>query len=369
MVMALAVAIGKPWESTAPDAAVVLGRPSAAATTSAAPSASPTLATAPPAAPSPEASSPTWADLAPVVNAHATWGVRAIVLGRSNASRMPATPHYVEHWAPTSTDPDGVASAVIAHDDGFLVALGVTVPLAEVPRGARIWRVHRDAQLEWIDARRIDTGGTVGSMMFLLPGIDGSPVAAWAAGQYRIDVLVNDVIRRIAVQVLDRSGSVPQPSDWPPPPAGLVPAASSDPSAVHVGMFATVDGIGVPLAAVEHEPLAEDVAWLDLARTDGLVASAYLPRATGLGVMLSPHAFVQTAIIRRLTPDLPFEAPPATGGISDSQGRTPYVLFAAEAGGTWAPGVYAISVTWNDGAGLHRGTWHVALLPGGEQRL
>ena len=84
-----------------------------------------------------------------------------------------------------------------------------------------------------------------------------------------------------------------------------------------------------PLPARQTRPLDDDAAWLDL--SDGandVVATAYLPRASGFGVMLTSHAAVSSATIRRLAPEGRFDAPEATGGISDSQGRTPYVLFA-----------------------------------------
>ena len=59
-----------------------------------------------------------------------------------------------------------------------------------------------------------------------------------------------------------------------------------------VGPFATVDRTAVPLSADEGRPLDEAGAWLDLdpgtgRRPRSFVATAYLPRATGLGVALS----------------------------------------------------------------------------------
>jgi hypothetical protein len=41
-----------------------------------------------------------------------------------------------------------------------------------------------------------------------------------------------------------------------------------------------------------------------------------------------------------------------------------YVAFSAPGGAVWSPGVYAIHVTWADGAGAHDLTWHVELQPG-----
>jgi len=56
--------------------------------------------------------------------------------------------------------------------------------------------------------------------------------------------------------------------------------------------------------------------------------------------------------------------PPVHGGISESEGRTPYVVFEGPGGGALAPGVYALSVSWTDPDGLHAGTWQVELRPG-----
>jgi hypothetical protein len=94
------------------------------------------------------------------------------------------------------------------------------------------------------------------------------------------------------------------------------------------------------------------------------VASGYLPRASGLGVMLTNHADVTFATVGRLAPDARFSVSPMIGGISELRGRTPWVAFAPRAGGVWPPGVYAITVGWTDPAGPHLGTWHVELRPG-----
>ena len=115
--------------------------------------------------------------------------------------------------------------------------------------------------------------------------------------------------------------------------------------------------------------MSDEEAWRTvLGESGGLgrtaVATAYLPRATGLGVMLTNHAGVRLAIVRRLAPDARFLAAPMLGGISAVQGRTPWIAFAPRSGGAWPPGVYAITVHWTDPAGLHEETWHVELRPG-----
>ncbi|MEO8438100.1 MAG: hypothetical protein ABI562_06535, partial [Chloroflexota bacterium] len=70
------------------------------------------------------------------------------------------------------------------------------------------------------------------------------------------------------------------------------------------------------------------------------------------------------ATVQRVSPDTLFRTQPMLGGISQSQGRTPYVTFAPQGGGAWPPGVYAITVRWTDAGGAHADTWHVELRPG-----
>jgi len=94
------------------------------------------------------------------------------------------------------------------------------------------------------------------------------------------------------------------------------------------------------------------------------VARAYLPLATGLGVMLTSQARVGSANISRLAPDARFDAGPVLGGLSRIEGRTPYLVFAPRDGGAFTPGVYAVSIEWTDALGSHAGTWHVELRPG-----
>ena len=368
VVVALAVAVVKPWDAggdarppgpsvgaVSPSAAA---HPSPASAASAAPIATATVVRPVTARP------PTWADLAPIVTTHDAWGVRAILVSRPGVIGSPQPSRYLERWSPTTTDADGGATAGIARDDRSIVALGVTVPRDEMPVDARIWRVHRNDQLEWIDAHRIDSGNADGALLFVRPGVGGSPFEAWGAGHYRIDVLTHGGVRRIAVEVPGPFTSVPPLDDWSVTSEGIIPASAGDPPIVLIGMFATVDGNGVPLGAEPYRLLAEDEAWLDVARTGGVVASVFLPRASGLGVVLPSNASIEVAIMRRLAPDTRFDAPPAQRGRSDRHGRPSFVLFEVPGGGVWAPGVYAISITWTDGVTPHSETWHVELRPG-----
>lgn len=362
--IALAAAVVKPWEGV-PRAPVPS---SAALEPSVAPSrsVSPTQA-ARPSRPVP-ARPPTWAELAPAVTIHDAWGVRAFLRGNQGTVGTPGALRYLERWVPITLGSDGREAATIERDEGSIVVLGVTVPLDEVAQDVRIWRVRHDDRLEWVDARQVD-GLVDGSFLYVRPGIAGSSYEPWEAGEYRIDVLLDDEIRRIGVGVTGRFGDVPPPGDPGAPPPRIVAAAASDPSAVRVGMFATVDGIGVPLAAVATRPLDEIDAWLAANQEHGgsappTIAMAYLPRATGLGVMLTTRAFVHLAVLSRLAPAPLAPVPPARGGISNTQGQVPFVVFGARDGEAMAPGVYAISVGWSDETGLHAGTWHAELQPG-----
>ena len=279
-----------------------------------------------------------------------------------------ADPRFLERWSRTTPNSATVEIARVARDDQAIVALGITFPSDIEPLDMRIWRLHANDETEWMGARPLHPGNRAGSFTFVRSDpVRGSP--SWAAGHYRVDLLAADQLYSIAVQIPGRFGNVPAPDEWPATEANLVGPEESDPSGVQIGPFATVDGIGVPLATRPHALMSEEEAWREniggpagLAGPD--VATAYLPRATGLGVMLTNHADVHLAIVRRVAPDARFLAAPMLGGISELRGRTPYVAFAPRAGGAWPPGVYAITVRWTDGAGLHVQTWHIELRPG-----
>jgi hypothetical protein len=193
--------------------------------------------------------------------------------------------------------------------------------------------------------------------------------SSWPGGHYRIDALVSGQIRRIYVQIPTRLGSVAPPDPWLRTASGLVDAAESDPSSVKGGLFATVNGTGVPLIATPSAALDETAEWLDAVRDQArsagpTVATAYLPLATGLGVMLTSHASLYSANIRRLAPDGAFGPGSVITGFSGPQDRTPYVIFTPPLGGVLSPGVYALDVNWTDQGGSHAGTWYLELRPG-----
>ncbi|MFL5667767.1 MAG: hypothetical protein ACJ77U_00120 [Chloroflexota bacterium] len=357
--LAIGAAIAKPWESATPGP-----EESQAAVMTPSTPAPPASATEAP----PEASAgPDWTSALKVVTEHDEWGVTAVLRhGPGVAGPAPTTaPRYTEWWAPISNNGNAVEMAVVPRGGAEVAALAVTAPDAVNIRGVRWWELHQSNEFEWINAARIDGRADVSApLLARVPARDAASVVPWDAGQYRADVLTDDGIHRISVEIAKQFGDIPRPDDWPSGGADSIAAIVGDPSAIRVGMFATVDGGAVSIPARASEPLSEAAAWHDLAvDTDPAVAAIYLPHATALGVMLTSHAAVQAASIQRLSPDPLPKAPTATGGISNTQGRTPFVMFEAP-GGVWTPGVYAVTVDWQDAAGAHHGAWHVELRPG-----
>jgi hypothetical protein len=374
LVVALAAAVVKPWESGGPAAAGV--GPSFVAVAATAPASggtAPPIASARPRAtlaPTvPATPPPTWADFGPVAN-HDALGIMAILVSQGAFLGQPAPPRYAERWGPWTPGAADGEIAVVQSDDQAIVALGVTVPTGQVPQDLRIWHARGDGELEWVDAHAILGGPKDGALLFARPGVAGSAFTSWAAGRYRVDLLVDGAVERIAIVVPDRFGNDPVPGDPPQATlAGLIKPTASDPSSVPFGLFATVDGTGVPLSAAAGGLLGEAAAWLDVLsgprRSSPFgVSEAYLPRATGLGVMMTSHAAISAATIHRLAPDPGLPAQEMLGGVSYLHGGTPWVVFAGPSGGVWPAGVYALTVSWSDTTGAHTNTWHVELRPG-----
>lgn len=375
----LVAAIVKPWDqgvaADLPRSAVTAVAPSVVPSKAPSPSPSGTAKAVVPSAP--VARAPTWAELASVVSVHDAWGVQVLLNGLPTLYGAPADPRFIEVWSPATTDATGVETAVVAGDYRSIEALGVTIPGTEAALDARVWRVHGSGRLEWMEVVPIDSEHADGSFLFVRPQEGGSRFQEWEAGRYRIDVLVRDGIHRLAVEVPGRFDTVPPLDDWAFTRQGITPASQSEPPAVFNGMFAFVDGVGVPLVAKPFRSLGEEEAWLDLAGiggdglatgdgglATGVVASAYVPRTSGLGVMFPSGASIEAASLRRLAPDGPFESPAMSRGNSDRRGRSPFVFFEAPDGEVWAPGVYAITVDWTLGAFTHSDTWHAELRPG-----
>jgi hypothetical protein len=378
VVVAIVVAVLKPWAAPMDQAATPLGTSGAGASvavvTSPTPSPEPepsdqvTLGAAGAAAVEPERRRPpiTWADAAPVLRGHDAWGVRAVVRdpepdARSDPATDPPGSGLVERWAAPDTPSPGDDVAVLPTGGRQVLAVGVTFPPDQMPLDARIWRARGDDRgWEWLDARPLDPTPSLGAMLFAPPRTVDGYLPAWPAGRYRIDLLVGGSVRSIHADlppgvaarppVIDalRSGTEP-----------LVSAFASVTSGIDGGLFATVDGRGVPIAGAGIAVSDPGAAWIQG------VPSVFEPRATGLGVMFPVGASSPNATLRRLVPDGNFEEPRRAPGIRfDDAGRWPYMLFRAPGGGAWPAGVYGVEAGWTDAAGTHRASYAVELRPG-----
>ncbi len=360
VVIALGVAIIKPWESDATHGSVVAA--SAAPTTSASthqPSPTPSRPERVGAAPL------SWADVATVVADHEAWGARGILAAEGTAGSSGRPQAFADRWSPTPLDRHGRGSAFLERDERSVVMLGVTAPGDVDAIDARVWLAYQGDEFEWIDTVRVDPNLTHHAFLFSRPGTDGQPYAAWDPGTYRIDILTAAGIRAIDVRIPDVSGHVPQLEDPPLPEPGILSLPAIDASGIVGGLFATTAESAVPLGAIAHRRLDRQAAWLDVTTSrDPVIASVYLPRATGLGVMLASGDDITASRIRRLAPDGPLQALRPINGMSDRIGNRLFVVFPAP-DGVWRPGTYAITLHWSTPKGQHEhGTWHVELRPG-----
>ena len=369
VVAALGLAVVKPWGGGAPGIAAVPS--SAPPPASAAP---PVISTRGALVP------PTWSDVLPVISRRTEWGIRTIVIGAatapSAATPSAATPssaaskRYAERWVAADFRGLDHASAVVNGDDGAIVALGVTFPKDETPLAVRIWLDHSGGELEWMDAQSIDAVPAHGAYLFLRRSVAGAAVRSWGPGRYRVDVLLGKRIRRITVEIPDRTGVVPDPVAWPNDDARARVFNASALNGLPLGLFAEVGGAMVPLASSAGPELDETRAWLDVdpAATGpeprSFVARTFQPHAFGLGVVLPPWSMVRSAVLRRLAAPDATSAPLVDGFITGSGSAISFVAFAPTGGAAWRPGVYALSVAWSDGDGAHDRAWHVELRPG-----
>ncbi len=370
--VALGAAVLKPWNEVGPAAGgVVQAPPSSIASVDLSGPHNTAAVALPRVIRGSAASSLTWSQVAPFVHRHETWGVRAIVVQPSGGAAPGPARSLTERWLEVfPSDADDVPTAQLDPSDRSIVALGVTFPPAHTPLDVRIWR-QTTAGLEWIDTQPVDVAPSAGAFLYIRPGLPGGPSGAWTSGTYRIDLLVDGSIRRVALTIPDRFSNVPEPVERRSlrdvgPLVGPTKAPLSD---LPVGLFATVGGVAVPLSADEGGPLDETAAWLDIDPRTGrpprsFVARTYLPRATGLGVALRTRAVVVSATLDRLAPEpLATEAERVDSGAQDGSPSS-LVLFKAPDGAAWTPGAYRLSVVWADVEGLHRQRWHAELRPG-----
>ena len=237
-----------------------------------------------------------------------------------------------------------------------------------MPLAVRIWRDRGEGELEWVNAKPLDDVPGRGAFLFLR-GTVVLPYEAWRPGRYRVDLLIGRDVRRLAVDILDPSGVLPEPDAAVRATPRIVPVPASGLEGLPVGLFAVSDGASTHLPATAGPARDEAGAWLDLdplagyTATRSFVARAYEPRSTHLGVVLPPSSTIRSAVVHRLAP---FET--TTGVVGEttivSGEAVSYVAFATPGGATWQPGVYALRVEWVGDAKAHDFTWHVELRPG-----
>ena len=145
-----------------------------------------------------------------MIEARDVWGVRAILLARRQNLGSGPDPRFKELWSRTSPDSSTVEIARVARNDEEIVALGITFPPDVEPLDMRIWRLHANEQVEWIDARPLAPADRDGSFTFVRSDPTGGALA-WAAGHYRVDLLAADQLYSIAVQIPDRFGHRSRP--------------------------------------------------------------------------------------------------------------------------------------------------------------
>ncbi len=361
VVVALLVAIVKPWERPTPGEGAV-SSDAAASASAAVPSSDAAVSASPidSGAPGPPDDAASIAGIAAAMRPHDAWGIRAIV----------ATPADEERWVPVDPGSADGRSGEIGSRDEPITALGVTTPRAQTPLDVRVWRPTDDGDVEWLDVRPIPPELVGGELLLWPPGSDGSQSVSWPAGRYRIDLLMGTTIQRVDVAIPGRFERVPA-DPAPSIPTGLVPAAGVVPADLPTGGFMVVDGIAKAFAPVPGPSIDPATAWLRPTFLTGDGGSWKTPsiresRAAGLGVRFPVASHVLDAALTRIAPGpLTVAAAPVVGAIDDPAGTIPFVTFAAPEGRAWAPGDYAITATWADANGPHTDDWVLELRPGG----
>ena len=355
VVAALVLAVIKPWDLAQPGiAAAPSVDPSSAP--AADPSASPTSAANEPLAP------PTWSDIVPVVTRHPAWGIRTIVLAAPVAEGQPTDSQgYAEHWYEAGEDAGVDSTAFVDGRDGAVIALGVTFPPEETPLDVRIWKDHAGGELEWMDVRPVDDVPARGANLYVRRGDFGQAVAPWEPGHYRVDVLVGAGIERIDLHLTDEIGRLPDTEPWirePTVVGGLDTAALQ---LLPQGLFALArdqlaGDLLMPVDAEAGPALDEHDAWLDVdldVPTSGprqFVGQVHHPDPSQIGVILPAFSSIRSFGVDRVAP-----TGDSSGGVRrtalGSTGTVSFVAFGPLDGSSWTPGVYAVTVAWDDAEG------------------
>ena len=329
------------------------------------PSVAPSVVTSAPVAPSESPGEgvdplalPTWSDVAPVVTRHPAWGIRTIVAGEtpapdgSSAGGVRALRRALVRGHRTAGGLSGGRRGL----HGPVVALGITFPPEEAPLDVRIWKRSRRRRAG-VDGRA--PGGR-------RPGARREPVrparrrparpcSTWEPGQYRADVLVGGRIKRIDIDVTTTFGDLPLTAAlgshhrcraaWIPPRSSSCPRACSSRRG------------GERVDPVRPVPSSTGTApgWTSIARSRPRVRAvrrAGVPtRARPIsGSSCRPSRRSTTTDVQRLAP-----SGDSTDGVRQmalgSAGSVSFVAFAPRDGSAWKPGVYALTVAWDDADG------------------
>jgi hypothetical protein len=364
VVVFLAVAYLKPWESPtdrAPGAS-----PSAGA--SIAPSASPETA-----------ATLDWSVAGPVLAPRDAWGLRALVIedsaqaaapGASPAAGRPLADRLAEVWVdahpfdsagptpqPSSEGQVVTNAALVPTGSSSVRAIGVTSPRGQPIIDIRLWRIV-DGRAQRVDVLDL-SGAAPGVDRLLVPPASLGRAGEWPSGTYRFDLLVG---RRVVVLTM----VLPARPHNRPAIAAMADLARRLPS----GLFLVApqpndrthpyDVTTVPASPVA--PLSDAAAWLQLSGgTDPGAESATAtieadPSAVGIGIRGSPGEKLISQIFVSLAPLSDVSS--TTAGIADPDANGDVAVFELGADGL-EPGIYRVDTAWSVDGGWKARSWFV----------
>lgn len=350
VVLALVVAVLKPWDGIAP-----LDAPT---TAMASPTPSPSAASQTPAR-TPEVLTDPALEVLAVTTPRRERGLRLLVQAPATGAEDGASRSLAEQWVRV---PDGQPGPTELVSDTPVRLLGITAAPSQAVLDIRVWHDAGADGWRWLETTTLASDRPAADLLLLPPRVGGMALPSWPAGRYRLDLLMGTWIDQLEL-VLDAPTATNGAVALDPPPLApgdAVPAVRAEP---RVGPYAVAGGALRPLAAGSGPLLDAAAAWLD---TADLVARQALPGAMALGVTLPLDATDMRGTIRRLAPEPVIDGPagrPTVRAAADGT-QHPGLEWVRGQSRAWAPGVYALEATWRDGDGSRAATWHIELLPG-----
>jgi hypothetical protein len=269
---------------------------------------------------------------------------------------------FVEHWNAVPADEAAVLAARASGDVPSTLlarasrrqpvfAVGVTTSPAATPLDIRFWRLDASGPLRLGTS---DLGGAAPDRVYLPPAED-RPSAAWAAGRYLAELLLQDRILALPFEIVAGPTAVGPVR----PPVGFTASAMTIEAVLPVGArgaFAVHDGARptvVPASAAD--PLDAHAAWLAVHRSPTRwppVVVQFKPDPVILGVTLPAQSVLQSASIWRV-------APVAAPLPAIRHAGSGFVAFSPLEG-TWPAATYRITVRYWDAAyQLRETSWHL----------